>query len=240
MLMISMLCQRLIWYKYFKREVREISLQSLSPFASPNPSAATNSDFSRGGRRFLISGHRGWWARRSSRFTSKLNTGEVRRIGGPLDALDLPVVAVCARIWVRSEIRDPPEPLKGRYHHAPASSSRSSLSSLSVRPKSKRRHPWRSSDDRLGYPSNYWSPVFKEFSTPSVLHFPYAKAPTVRLSVPVVCDPRVYIPSSVEIARVWFLPTSSSSGAPGREPAASVDACLEPLRLSKKVLVRDL
>ncbi|KAH0845294.1 hypothetical protein HID58_091844 [Brassica napus] len=32
------------------------------------------------------------------------------------------------------------------------------------------------------------SPVFKEFSTPSVLHFPYAKAPTVRLNVPVVCD----------------------------------------------------
>ncbi|WZZ75549.1 hypothetical protein YC2023_086919 [Brassica napus] len=90
------------------------------------------------------------------------NTGEVRRIGGPLDALDLPVVAFCARIWVRSEIRDPPEPLKGRYHHAPASSSRSSRSPLSVRPK--------------------------EFSTPSVLHFPYAKAPTVRLSVPVVCD----------------------------------------------------
>ncbi|KAL0742608.1 hypothetical protein Bca4012_084121 [Brassica carinata] len=32
------------------------------------------------------------------------------------------------------------------------------------------------------------SPVFKEFSTPSVLHFPYAKAPTVRLGVHVVSD----------------------------------------------------
>ncbi|KAJ4867769.1 hypothetical protein Rs2_50685 [Raphanus sativus] len=63
------------------------------------------------------------------------NTSEARTKGGVLNALDLPVVVVCVRIWIRSEIRDPPEPLKGRYHHVPASSSRSSRPPLPVSPR---------------------------------------------------------------------------------------------------------
>lgn len=43
-----------------------------------------------------------------------------------------PVVAICARIWVRSEIRDSAEPLMRRCRHAPALSSHSSWSILSA------------------------------------------------------------------------------------------------------------
>ncbi|KAF2611857.1 hypothetical protein F2Q70_00009523 [Brassica cretica] len=144
------------WEKFLSR----VSL-SLHPL---NPSAAANSDLSRGGRRFPISGHRGWWARHSVQ-AALLSFSPPCTVLLVLMELFHRIFAVCARIWVRSEIRDPIEPLKGRYFHAPASSSRSSRSSLSVRPK-------------LG--SGF-----------------------------------------VDVLLQW------SSGS---EPAASVDACLEPLR----------
>ncbi|KAF3543654.1 hypothetical protein DY000_02003515 [Brassica cretica] len=114
------------WEKIFSR----VSL-SLHPL---NSSAAANSDLSRCGRRFPISGHRGWWARHSVQ-AALLSFSPPCTVLLVLMELFHRIFVVCARIWVRSEIRDPIEPLKGRYRHAPASSSRSSRSPLSVRPK---------------------------------------------------------------------------------------------------------
>ncbi|KAJ4902889.1 hypothetical protein Rs2_16840 [Raphanus sativus] len=143
-------------------------------------------------------------------------------------ALDLLLVADCAQFWVRSEIRDPPEASTRRCRLVSAPPSRSNRSILAVSFQVQKTAPMVYLSKRVSFSFLLPSSVSRVLRTTLDVDVSCGKGEACALQS--VAWLQVYILALFRVNLGFALSASSSSGAPGREPGASVDACWEPLR----------